>query len=207
MNIGSIILKTAACLSILLPMHLNAATMIPVSPKTVSVTTVKDMPGKLGGTGFKVSCTYDIGYDKEKAENNMCKFTAKVKSFQDKPDIIITHSWYLFWANKNTACCPQGRAAWNLIADRLAPHELRHQRACVNFVRSEQTTVENNIKNISVEKKGKELSDVQNDLINDLKKKINMVLSNMEKKHSIVQKPVDQECLDHDLNTGACTCR
>ena len=32
MNIESIILKTAACLSILLPMHLNAADMIAVSP-------------------------------------------------------------------------------------------------------------------------------------------------------------------------------
>lgn len=207
MNIESIILKTAACLSILLPMHLNAADMIAVSPKSINVKTIKNMPKKFGSTGFRAYCKYTISYDKEKAENNMCKFTATVEHFENKPDIIITHSWYLFWANKNTACCPQGRAAWNLIADRLAPHELRHQRACVNFVRSEQTTVENNIKNISVEKKGKELSDVQNDLINDLANKIDMVLSNMEKKHSIVQKPIDQECLDHDLNTSACTCR
>lgn len=66
MNIESIILKTAACLSILLPMHLNAADMIAVSPKSINVKTIKNMPKKFGSTGFRAYCKYTISYDKEK---------------------------------------------------------------------------------------------------------------------------------------------
>lgn len=141
---------------------------------------------------------------KEKAQNNKCKFKAKVGSSL-QADLIISDSWKVGWSH----CCNGIGAEWLPIAGKLRRHETDHQKCAINFASNTAnfSAFYSTANTYEVEEEAKDWTSAKSKLREKMKSKIDTLKNKtIKKEHDIKQRSIDIECSVFVLHHRNCSC-